>query len=131
MFTHDFMFATGIENSYPKIALPDGKIKRVDEMEKTGHYKKWEQDLELVKSLGLRYLRYGPPYYSTHAAPGKYNWDFADAVFNKIKELNITPIVDLCHFGVPDWLGDFQNPDLPRYFAEYARAFAERFSHLQ
>lgn len=28
------MFATGIENSYPTISLPDGSTKRVDEMEK-------------------------------------------------------------------------------------------------
>jgi beta-glucosidase/6-phospho-beta-glucosidase/beta-galactosidase len=33
----------------------------------------------------------------------------------------------LCHFGVPDWLGDFQNPDFPTLFAEYAKAFAERY----
>ncbi len=31
-----FMFTTGIENSYPTIALPDGTIKRVDEMGKQG-----------------------------------------------------------------------------------------------
>ncbi len=30
---HSFMFATGIENSYLTIRLPDGTIKRVDEME--------------------------------------------------------------------------------------------------
>jgi hypothetical protein len=36
-FEH-FIFATGIENSYPTIQLPDGSIKRIDEMEKTGHY---------------------------------------------------------------------------------------------
>src|SRR5262249_4892174 len=35
--------------------------------------------------------------------------------------------VDLCHFGVPDWIGDFQNPDWPQLFAEYALAFARRF----
>src|SRR5205823_3023979 len=46
-------------------------------------------------------------------------------------ELNIIPIVDLCHFGVPDWIGNFQNPDFPGCFAEYAKAFAERFPHLQ
>ncbi len=62
MFTHPFMFATGIENSYPNIALPDGTIKRVDELEKTGHYKHWRIDLELVQSLHIPYLRYGPPY---------------------------------------------------------------------
>jgi beta-glucosidase len=39
--------------------------------------------------------------------------------------------VDLCHFGVPDWIGDFQNPDFPRLFADYARAFAERFPWVQ
>jgi beta-glucosidase/6-phospho-beta-glucosidase/beta-galactosidase len=33
--------------------------------------------------------------------------------------------MDLCHFGVPDWIGNFQNTDFPHYFAEYAGAFAE------
>ena len=41
------------------------------------------------------------------------------------------PIVDLCHFGVPDWIGNFQNPDFPELFAGYARAFAERFPWVQ
>ena len=131
MAANKFMFATGIENSYPTILLPDGTKKRVDEMEKTGHYKNWEQDFGLVKELGINFLRYGPPLYKTHIAPGKYDWDFTDATFNKLKELNITPIVDLCHFGVPDWIGDFQNPDFPVYFAEYCQAFAKRFPELQ
>ena len=38
----------------------------------------------------------------------------------------MTPIVDLCHFGVPDWIGNFQNSDWPKLFAEYAEAFAHR-----
>lgn len=126
-----FMFSTGIENSYPNIILPDGSRKRIDEMEKCGHYKHWQTDFLLVKELGIEYLRYGPPYFSTHVAPGKYDWSFTDQVFNRLKELDICPIVDLCHFGVPDWLGDFQNPDFPFYFAEYAEAFAKRFPYLQ
>ena len=32
-----FMFATGIENSYPIITGPDGKDRRVDEMVNPGH----------------------------------------------------------------------------------------------
>ncbi len=125
-----FMFSTGIENSYPTILLPDGATKRVDEMEKCGHYKHWQTDFLLVKELGLGYLRYGPPYYSTHVAPGKYDWAFTDQTFNRLRELEISPIVDLCHFGVPDWMGNFQNPDFPFYFAEYAEAFAQRFPDL-
>src|SRR3954463_15848480 len=131
MGSSKFMFATGIENSYPLISLPNGQMKRVDEMEKTGHYKYWATDFELVRDLGISFLRYGPPYYKTHLAPGKYDWDFTDETFHHLKEMNITPIVDLCHFGMPDWLGNFQNPDFPQYFAEYARSFAQRFPSLQ
>lgn len=131
MAGNKFMFATGMENSYPKIKLPDGSFKRVDEMEKAGHYDNWEQDLELVTELGIEFFRYGPPYYKVHLAPGKYDWEFTDKTFQKLKQLHITPMVDLCHFGVPDWLGDFQNPDFPFHFAEYARAFAARFPDLQ
>ncbi len=130
MAGNKFMFATGIENSYPTILLPDGKTKRVDEMEKTFHYDNWEKDFHLVKELGIEFLRYGPPYYKTHLGPGRFDWDFTDTTFNKLKELHITPIVDLCHFGVPDWLENFQNPDFPHYFAEYAKAFAQRFPDL-
>jgi beta-glucosidase/6-phospho-beta-glucosidase/beta-galactosidase len=48
-----------------------------------------------------------------------------------MKELGIIPLVDLCHFGLPDWLGNFQNPDFPYHFAEYAEAFATRYPDLQ
>lgn len=121
------MFATGIENSYPTIQLPDGRVERVDEMEKTRHYQRWRDDFCLVKELGIEYLRYGPPYHKTHTGPGRYDWEFADETFGALKEMDITPIADLCHFGVPDWAGNFQNPEWPRLFAEYARAFAERY----
>jgi beta-glucosidase/6-phospho-beta-glucosidase/beta-galactosidase len=124
------MFATGMENSYPTIQLPDGSTHRVDEMAKTGHYDLWETDFELVKESCIEFLRYGPPYYSTHMAPGKYDWSFAEDTFSRLNELHITPIVDLCHFGVPDWLGNFQNPDFPAHFAEYAGAFARQFPDL-
>ena len=44
-----FMFATGIEGSYPVVAGRDGAGLRVDEMEKTGHYRHWKEDLSLVR----------------------------------------------------------------------------------
>lgn len=131
MHANPIMFATGIENSYPTVLQPDGRRKRIDELAKTGHYDRWRDDFGLVNELGIPYLRYGPPYYTTHTGPGQYNWGFADETFACLKELGITPIVDLCHFGVPDWVGDFQNGDWPHYFAEYAKAFAQRFPDLR
>ncbi len=122
-----FMFATGIENSYPTIADKDGKTIRRDEMAECGHYDRWREDFQLTKKLGVHFLRYGPPYYKTHLAPEKYDWDFADQTFGALREIGLTPIVDLCHFGVPDWVGGFDNTDWPPLFADYAKAFARRY----
>lgn len=121
-----FMFATGIENSYPTVEW-EGKTIRQDEMAKTKHYERWRDDFRLLQELGIEYLRYGPPYFSTHIGLGKYDWSFADETFNALHKQKTTLIVDLCHFGLPDWLGNFQNDDWPKLFAEYVQAFAHRF----
>jgi beta-glucosidase len=123
-----FLFATGIENSSPTIQ--NGKV-RVDEMEKCGHYERWREDFALVEEMGISFLRYGLPLHRTFLGAEKYDWSFADLVFADLKSKNIVPIVDLCHFGVPDWIGNFQNGDFPELFASYARAFAERFPWVQ
>ena len=52
---------------------------------------------------------------------------FADPVMAEMRRLGIEPILDLLHFGVPDWIGDFQNPALPLHLAEYAAAVAARY----
>ena len=56
MSGNKFMFTTGIENSYPTIPLADGSTKRVDEMEKTDHYNRWEEDFSLLQELGQNFL---------------------------------------------------------------------------
>jgi beta-glucosidase/6-phospho-beta-glucosidase/beta-galactosidase len=96
-------------------------------MDRAGHYRRWREDFGLVKELGIEYLRYGPPYYQVHLGADKYDWSFTDETFGALVDLGIVPIADLCHFGVPDWVGGFQNTDWPALFAEYARAFATRF----
>jgi beta-glucosidase/6-phospho-beta-glucosidase/beta-galactosidase len=122
------MFATGIENSIPTI---DNGRTRVDQMESCGHYRHWRLDFDCVEEIGLTYLRYGPPLHTTYLGPGRQDWDFADLTLEDLRRRGIVPIVDLCHFGVPDWIGDFQNPDFPQLFALYAGAFAERYPWVQ
>lgn len=120
----NFLFATGIECSCPTI--DNGRVRR-DQLVECGHYERWREDLKLVKDLGLRVLRYGLPYHRMHLGPDRYDWEFADQVMAEMQRLEITPILDLMHFGVPDWIGNFQNPELPMLFAEYADAVANRY----
>lgn len=124
----NFMFATGIECSNPTI--DNGRTRR-DQLEECGHYKYWQKDLQLVKELGLKVLRYGLPYHKIHLGPDRYDWSFADVVMREIKRLDIIPILDLLHFGLPDWLGNFQNPELPIHFAAYAKAVAKRYTWVR
>lgn len=119
-----FMFATGIECSYPTIE--NGRWRR-DEMESTRHYEEWQADLRLAREIGITHIRYGPPLHLIFTGPGQYDWDFVDPQMTELAEFGPEPIIDLCHFGVPTWLGNLQNPDLGRALAEYAGAFADRF----
>jgi beta-glucosidase/6-phospho-beta-glucosidase/beta-galactosidase len=119
-----FMFATGIECSYPTIE--NGRWRR-DEMESTRHYEEWQTDLRLAREIGITHIRYGPPLHLIFNGPGRYDWDFIDPQMAELAEFGPEPIIDLCHFGVPAWLGNLQNSDIGRALAEYAGAFAERF----
>jgi beta-glucosidase/6-phospho-beta-glucosidase/beta-galactosidase len=122
------MFATGIENSDPTIG--HGAIRR-DQMEECGHYRHWRGDFALVRQLGIGYLRYGVPLHRTFLGEGRYDWSFADEAFGELRRLQLVPIADLCHFGVPDWIGNFQNRDFAPLFARYAADFAARYPWIR
>ena len=122
-----FMFATGIENSAPTV----GNGHRRDQLAECGFYGRWREDFALVREIGCGFLRYGPQLHTALRGDGLHDWSFADETFAELRRLRIVPIVDLCHFGVPDWIGDFQNPDFPELFASYAAAFARRFPWVQ
>ncbi|CAN7177998.1 family 1 glycosylhydrolase [Phenylobacterium sp. LjRoot225] len=123
-----FIFASGVECSYP--TLEGGRWRR-DLMEATGHYRRWPEDLARAVETGLTHLRYGPPLHLTYPARGRFDWSAADGPMEAMQRQGLTPIVDLCHFGLPGWLADFQNPEVPEALAAYARAFAQRFPQVR
>ncbi len=118
-----FLFASAIDSSCPTLA---GGA-RLDQLDRTGHYARWEEDLEHAHMLGLDALWYGAPYYRTHLAPDHHEWECVEEPLLRLRDLGVEVIADLCRFGVPSWLGGFQDPAFPVLFAEYARAFARRF----
>lgn len=118
-----FVVASGIECSAPTIA---GGV-RQDELQKTGHADRVEEDLALVAAFGIRYLRYGIPFHVVAADPARHDWAWTDRAMAALRDQRLEPIVDLLHFGVPDDLSGFGDPGLPARFAAFADAFAERY----
>lgn len=119
-----FMFATGIECSYPTIE--HGRWRR-DEMDSTRHYELWQRDFELACEIGITHIRYGPPLHLIYQGPGHYDWSYIDPQMQGLRDRGPEPIIDLCHFGVPSWLDNFQNSEIAAALEEYAGAFAERY----
>ena len=119
-----FIFATGIECSYPTTG--NGAWRR-DQMAATQHYARWREDFELARDLGITHIRYGPPLHLIFAGPGRFDWSWSDEPLRELEAMGPEPIVDLCHFGLPTWLKNFQNPEIEQALAQYARAFAERY----
>jgi beta-glucosidase len=122
-----FLWCTGIEDTF--ITAPSAKTGRtLDEYQLTGHYERWPADIDLISSLGVSAARYGIPWHLINPERGKWVWDTADGPIERLLANGVTPIIDLVHYGLPDWIeGAFLNPQYPELVAEYASRVAERF----
>ena len=122
-----FLWSAGIEDTFIVDPWP-ATGRTLDEYELTGHYEHALEDIGLMRELGVRVTRYGIPWHRINPARGKWVWDWTDRSLNYLLEMGIEPIVDLVHYGVPEWInGAFLNPDFPEHMAEYAARVAERF----
>jgi beta-glucosidase len=122
-----FVWATGIEDTF--ITAPWPKTGRtLDEYELTGHYDRWHSDLGLMREIGVTAARYGIPWHRIQPAPDNWDWSFVDRAVGRLLELEIEPIIDLVHYGLPPWIAEaYLDPDFPRRMAEYAARVAERY----
>jgi hypothetical protein len=130
-FDVPFAWALGIEDTFvPQVHARSGRI--LDEYALTQHDRFWREDLRMIGDIGVRYLRYGIPWYRVNPAPGRFDWSWTDeALPYLVEELGIQPILDLVHYGAPLWLeGTFLAAGYPERVAEYAAAVADRYGHL-
>lgn len=123
-----FLWATGIEDTFITHPWP-ATGRTLDEYELTQHDRCWEEDLDRIAHLGVGAARYGIPWYRANPAPGVWDWSWADRTLDRLLQHGVRPIVDLVHYGTPEWLdGAFVHPDYPRHVAEYAHRLSERFA---
>jgi beta-glucosidase len=125
--SQNFLWAAGIENTFVPQTRPGHRS--LDEYELMGHYENWAVDLALASDLGLKAMRWGIPWYRVEPTQGHFDWSWTDQVITyMVEELQILPIIDLMHYGCPFWLKrEFLNKDYPRYVADYAGEFANRY----
>ncbi len=125
-----FRWAVGIENTFVPQTAPGHR--RLDEFELLGHDRLWREDIDRAADLGISTIRQGIPWYKVNPEPGRWDWSWTDEVLEYlVTAKNLTPIVDLVHFGTPLWLdNEFINASYPHLVAEYASRFAERYASL-
>jgi len=102
----DFAVACGEEGSDPTV-LHDGEPVRVDEFAASGHLRRQDGDLAAVRELGVEIWRYGMPWRLTEPEPGRYDWNLWDRALDSCARHGLVPVIDLCHFGLPDHYGGF------------------------
>ena len=97
------------------------------------HYRRWEQDLDLMADLGLRAYRFSvswPRIQPTGTgAPNEAGLDFYDRLVDGLVARGIQPWLTLYHWDLPQALedgGGWTDPAIIDRFAEYAGIVAHR-----
>ena len=98
--------------------------KRKDYVRETGHDRHLKNDFAAAMDLGIGVVREAIRWPLVDLGRGRYDWSGVKAVQDAATECKITPIWDLCHYGVPDDCDPFSGECRER-FADYCRACAE------
>lgn len=121
-----FAVSCGEEGSDP-LVLHEGRTIRVDEYAASGHLEHLDQDLGDVAALGIEVWRYGMPWRLAEPSPGVYDWTVWDRALDACRRHGLLPVIDLCHFGLPDHYGGFCEPAWVEGFGHYVDAFLARY----
>ncbi|MBM7551460.1 family 1 glycosylhydrolase [Thalassobacillus pellis] len=127
---NEFTWAVGIEDTF--VTQVERGERPLDEYTLTQHYQNWKEDLDLARKSGATMIRYGIPWYKVEKEEGEFDWRWVDQVMDYFREnKELVPIIDLMHYGTPHWLkNEFSNGRYPDCVANYAKAFAERYSDI-
>lgn len=99
------------------------------------HFNRYEEDFDILKSLGLNAFRLSIEWARVEPEPGTYDeaaLDHYEAVLAALKKRDITPVVTLHHFTNPRWLeshGGWHGPEVVERFAKYSEAVARRLGN--
>lgn len=129
-FQSRFIWATGIEDTFVT-ALHPKTSRHIDEYELTGHYTWYKEDIQLVGETGVKMCRYGIPWHRIQPRKNQWNWDWTDQALEEFDKIQVHPIIDLVHYGLPDWIDPaYLHSDFPSYMQEFAVNVAQRYKNI-
>jgi len=96
---------------------------RKDYVAATGHDRHLESDLAAAMDLGIGVVREAIRWPIVDLGGGRYQWSSVKAVQDAATKCKITPIWDLCHYGLPDGCDPFTD-ECRKRFVDYCRAAA-------
>nr|WP_321457659.1 GH1 family beta-glucosidase [uncultured Cohaesibacter sp.] len=147
-FPEDFIFGTSTsayqiegssfggcgESHWDSFAATKGNVVRCENGSiACDHYHNWQQDLDLMKTLGVSAYRFSTSW--SRILPegrGKINeegLDFYDKLVDGMLERGLAPNLTLYHWELPNALSDiggWRNKDVTDYFADYAEIVVKR-----
>src|SRR5438067_1208192 len=99
-----------------------------NQLERSGHWQRADNDLARFAELGLRTLRF-PILWETVAPRSldEFEWSWPDGRLAQLKQLGIRPIVGLLHHGSGPRYTNLLDPEFALKLARYAHAVAERY----
>ena len=89
-------------------------------------WNRYEEDVELVKTLGLNSFRFSVEWARIEPAPGEFSQvalEHYARVIDACRSRGIVPIVTMHHFTLPQWVADagaFEAPDIVNWMGRYA-----------
>lgn len=96
------------------------------------HYRRIEEDVELMASLNLQAYRFSiawPRVISENGQPNDLGLDFYDRLIDQLLSKNIRPYVTLYHWDLPQWLQEkngWVNRDTVSHFTDFTAAIVRR-----
>lgn len=100
--------------------------------EAADHSHRYEEDFDLMRSLGLNAHRFSVEWSRIEPEPGEFDQaalDHYEAVVDALRDRGIEPFLVLHHFTNPQWLedvGGWHHPDTPELFVRYTEAVVRR-----
>lgn len=116
-------------------ATPDKVLNGDDGSVACEHYLRLEEDLDLIKSLGVDAYRFSIAWPRIEPAPGEWNeagFEFYERLVDGLIARGIKPYATLYHWDLPQYLedkGGWINRETAYSFARYAQKITERLGN--